>query len=69
MGDVWSLDSRTGARGSVSFVAPAPGIHGWFSENTSDAEMTLPLTSSGFYSWADEFRRILKLFETRVRNR
>ena len=52
-----SYEKSEAARGSGSFVAPSPGIHGWYWENTSDAEMTLTLTSSGFYSWADEFRQ------------
>ena len=52
-----SYEKSEGTRGSGSFVAPSPGIHGWFWENTSDEEMTLTLTSSGFYAWADEFRQ------------
>ena len=57
LGVAVSYEKGDGTRGSGSFVAPAPGIHGWFWENTSDEPMTLTLTSSGFYSWADEFRQ------------
>lgn len=52
-----SYQKSEGARGSGAFVAPSSGIHGWYWENTSDQDMTLTLTSSGFYSWADEFRQ------------
>lgn len=51
-----SYEKSQGTRGAGSFIAPAGGIHGWFWENTSDDEMTIALTSSGFYRWADEFR-------------
>jgi len=57
LGVAVSYEKGEGTRGSGSFVAPAPGIHGWFWENTSDEPMTLTLTSSGFFSWADEFRQ------------
>jgi hypothetical protein len=57
LGVAVSYEKSEGTRGSGSFVAPSSGIHGWFWENTSDEEMTLTLTSSGFYSWADEFRQ------------
>jgi hypothetical protein len=36
--------------GSGSFVAPAPGIHGWYWENVGSTEATITLTSAGFYS-------------------
>ena len=57
LGVAVSYEKSSGTRDSGVFTAPAPGIHGWFWENTSDEEMTLTLTSSGFYSWADEFRQ------------
>ena len=56
LGVAVSYEKSEGSRGSGSFVAPSSGIHGWYWENTSDDEMTITLTSSGFYSWADEFR-------------
>jgi hypothetical protein len=57
LGVAVSYEKSEGSRGSGSFVAPSSGIHGWYWENTSDEEMTVTLTSSGFYSWADEFRQ------------
>jgi hypothetical protein len=39
---------------SGSFVAPAPGIHGWYWENVGAAEATIELTSAGFYSSGQE---------------
>ncbi len=48
-------DDRDQAHGS--YVAPFAGIHGWFWENRSDREVTLRLTTSGFYSGSLEFRR------------
>ena len=51
-----SYEKSEGARGAGSFTAPSSGIHGWYWENTSEDEITITLTSSGFYSWADEFR-------------
>jgi hypothetical protein len=38
------------------FVAPKPGIHGWFWENKSPARVTVTLTTSGFYTSATEYR-------------
>jgi hypothetical protein len=52
-----SYEKAEGAHASGSFTAPASGIHGWYWENPSDDEMTITLTSSGFYRWADEFRQ------------
>jgi hypothetical protein len=57
LGVAVSYEKSEGSRGSGSFVAPSSGIHGWYWENTTDDDMTITLTSSGFYSWADEFRQ------------
>jgi hypothetical protein len=57
LGVAVSYEKSEGSRGSGSFVAPSSGIHGWYWENTTDDEMTITLTSTGFYSWADEFRQ------------
>ena len=57
LGTAVSYEKAEGARASGSFTAPASGIHGWYWENPGDQEMTITLTSSGFYSWADEFRQ------------
>ena len=42
------------ASGTLS--APFPGIHGWYWENPSDKEITVTLTSAGFYNLSHEFR-------------
>ena len=57
LGVAVSYQKSEGARAAGSFTAPSSGIHGWYWENPSDEEMTITLTSSGFYSWADEFRQ------------
>ena len=48
-------DSRD--QGHGSYVAPFSGIHGWYWENKSDREVTLRLTTSGFYTGSQEFRK------------
>jgi hypothetical protein len=47
-------DGRSDASGTLT--APFPGIHGWYWENKSDKEITVTLTSAGFYNLAHEFR-------------
>jgi hypothetical protein len=44
------------ASASGSYVAPFPGIHGWFWENRSGQTVTLRLATSGHYSSSTEFR-------------
>ena len=41
---------------SGTMIAPFSGIHGWYWENTTDQEVTVTLTSSGYYNIAHEFR-------------
>ena len=41
---------------SGSFVAPVPGIHGWYWENLGGTEATITLTSAGFYHSGVEMR-------------
>jgi hypothetical protein len=41
---------------SGTLVAPFSGIHGWYWENPSDREITLTVTSAGFYNLSHEFR-------------
>jgi hypothetical protein len=41
---------------SGTMTAPFSGIHGWYWENTTDQEITVALTSSGYYNIAHEFR-------------
>jgi len=36
--------------------APFPGIHGWYWENPSDQEITVTLTTAGYYNMSHEFR-------------
>ena len=47
-------------QGHGSYVAPFPGIHGWFWQNKGQQEISLKLTSAGFYSSAQEFRKNLR---------
>ncbi len=39
-----------------AYIAPYAGIHGWYWKNNTDREVTLALTSTGFYSSARLFR-------------
>jgi len=41
---------------SGTLTAPFPGIHGWYWENTTDQEITLSLTTAGYYNMSHEFR-------------
>jgi len=41
---------------SGTLTAPFPGIHGWYWENTTDQDVTVTLTTSGFYNMSHEFR-------------
>lgn len=41
---------------SGTMTAPFSGIHGWYWENTTDQDITVRLTSSGYYNIAHEFR-------------
>jgi hypothetical protein len=52
-----SYEKAENDHASGTFTAPTSGIHGWFWENTGDTELTLTLTSAGFYSAATEFRQ------------
>jgi hypothetical protein len=49
------IEETTLAQGS--YTAPFPGIHGWYWLNLNEGEgITVTLTTSGFYSYAMEFR-------------
>jgi hypothetical protein len=50
-----SYQMGEGQNASGSFFAPTPGIHGWFWENLTENEITVSLTSTGFYASAIEF--------------
>jgi hypothetical protein len=41
---------------SGTLTAPFPGIHGWYWENKTDKEITVTLTSAGYYNMSHEFR-------------
>ena len=41
---------------SGTMTAPFSGIHGWYWENTTDQDISVTLTSSGYYNIAHEFR-------------
>jgi len=47
-------DDRNEAHGS--FAARFAGIHGWYWENRTEDEVTINLTTAGFYSESLEFR-------------
>ena len=40
-----------------TLTAPFSGIHGWYWENPTDAEVTVTLTAAGFYKTSHEFRK------------
>ena len=41
--------------GQGTFLAPFPGIHGWYWENQTDEAVTVTIRSSGFYTYGVEF--------------
>jgi hypothetical protein len=47
-------DGKSEASGTLT--APFPGIHGWYWENKTDKEITVTLTSAGYYNMSHEFR-------------
>jgi hypothetical protein len=49
------LDDRPAGHGS--YVAPFTGIHGWWWENKTDKPVTLKMTTAGFFTESQEFRR------------
>ncbi len=51
------FDTNQGAASHGAYQAPFPGIHGWWWENKSDREVTITLSTSGFYTESREFRR------------
>ena len=51
-----SFDRARADRGAGTYVAPFPGIHGWFFENRGETDAALTLRSAGFYSTAFEYR-------------
>jgi hypothetical protein len=51
-----SYDDRRGRRRAGSFAAPFTGIHGWYWENLGGEPVTVNVITSGFYTFAREFR-------------
>ena len=45
-----------GTEASGTLTAPFSGIHGWYWENTTNQEITVTLTSAGYYNLSHEFR-------------
>jgi hypothetical protein len=41
---------------SGTMIAPFAGIHGWYWQNTGTQDVTVTLTSSGYYNISHEFR-------------
>ena len=51
-----TYEKSQGAQASGTLTAPFSGIHGWYWENTTDQEITVTLTSAGYYNLSHEFR-------------
>ena len=51
------FDTDDGNGSDGVYNAPFPGIHGWWWENQSDREVTIALTTAGFYTETHEFRK------------
>ena len=53
-GDTFEKGEASQKRGA--YVAPYAGIHGWYWKNNTEREVTIALTSTGFYPSAKVFR-------------
>ena len=51
-----SFDAQESEQGHGTYTAPFSGIHGWYWENIGTEEITLTLTTAGFYTSAEEGR-------------
>ena len=51
-----SFDAQDLAEGHGTYTAPFTGIHGWYWENIGTEEITIALTTAGFYTTAEEGR-------------
>jgi hypothetical protein len=51
------FDTNQGTGSNGVYHAPFTGIHGWWWENKSDREVTIALTTAGFYTETHEFRK------------
>jgi hypothetical protein len=50
-----SFERGTTAQSRGAYVAPYAGIHGWYWENPTDREVTITLSTAGFYQAATLF--------------
>ena len=55
--DAVSFNVGRAAAQHGTYVAPYDGIHGWFWENRGQREVTVKLTSKGFYTASTTFSR------------
>jgi hypothetical protein len=53
---VQSYEKSQNDFGAGSLTAPFTGVHGWFWENTGDEEVTITITSAGYYGGGVEYR-------------
>ena len=53
---VQSYEKQEGDFSSGTLTAPFTGIHGWYWENAGDHDLTITLTTAGFYTAANELR-------------
>jgi len=60
------FDTDDGNRSHGVYNAPFPGIHGWWWENQSDREVTIALTTAGFYTETHEFRKGVPVKVTKI---
>ena len=50
------FDTAEGTASQGVYNAPFTGIHGWWWENKTDLDVTITLTTAGFYTESHEFR-------------
>jgi hypothetical protein len=53
---VQSYEKQEGDFSSGTLAAPFTGIHGWYWENAGERDLTITLTTAGFYTAANELR-------------
>jgi hypothetical protein len=53
---VVSYDKQENDYASGTLTAPFTGIHGWYWENAGSSDLTITLTTAGFYTAANELR-------------
>lgn len=55
-GYLQTYEKSQSSEASGTLTAPFSGIHGWYWENVGDQEITVTLTSAGYYNLSHEFR-------------